>query len=124
MDREEQTRYGVVLEAAAAELRRFLAADHESIQPVAPDRAIGRLSRVGAMQAQQMSLDGRRRQQERLRRIEHALELVGQGTYGSCTRCGEDIGRARLDAIPDTFVCVVCVERLRSRGAGRTPEPS
>jgi DnaK suppressor protein len=123
MDRDEQSRYGAALEEAAAELRRLLAGDQESTQPVAPDRAIGRLSRVGAMQAQQMSLDGRRRQQERLRRIEHALGLVGQGTYGSCTRCGEDIGRARLNAIPDTFLCVVCVERLQSRGSDRKPEP-
>jgi DnaK suppressor protein len=123
MDRDEQSRYGAALKAAAAELRRLLAGDQESTQPVAPDRAIGRLSRVGAMQAQQMSLDGRRRQQERLRRIEHALGLVGQGTYGSCTRCGEDIGRARLNAIPDTFLCVVCVERLQSRGSDRKPEP-
>jgi DnaK suppressor protein len=123
MDRDEQSRYGAALEAAAAELRRLLAGDQESTQPVAPDRAIGRLSRVGAMQAQQMSLDGRRRQQERLRRIEHALGLVGQGTYGSCTRCGEDIGQARLNAIPDTFLCVVCVERLQSRGSDRKPEP-
>ena len=74
MDREEQTRYGAVLEAAAVELRRLLAGAHESTQPVAPDRAIGRLSRVDAMQAHQMSLAGRQR--ERLRRIEHALELV------------------------------------------------
>lgn len=123
MDREEQSGYGAVLEAVAAELRRLLAGDQESTQPVAPDRAIGRLSRVDAMQAQQMSLAGRRRQQERVRRIEHALGLVRQGTYGSCTRCGEAIGRARLDAIPDTFLCMVCVERLQSRGSDRNPEP-
>lgn len=123
MDREEQSGYGAVLEAVAAELRRLLAGDRESTQPVAPDRAIGRLSRVDAMQAQQMSLAGRRRQQERVRRIEHALGLVRQGTYGSCTRCGEAIGRARLDAIPDTFLCMVCVERLQSRGSDRNPEP-
>lgn len=123
MDRDEQSRYGAALEAAAAELRRLLAGDQESTQPVAPDRAIGRLSRVGAMRARQMSLVGRRRERERLRRIEHALGLVGQGTYGSCTRCGEDIGRARLYAIPDTFLCVVCVERLPSRRSHCKPEP-
>jgi DnaK suppressor protein len=123
MDREEQSGYGAVLEAVAAELRRLLAGGQESTQPVAPDRAIGRLSRVDAMQAQQMSLAGRRRQQERVQRIEHALGLVRQGTYGSCTRCGEAIGRARLDAIPDTFLCMVCVEQLQSRGSDRNPEP-
>jgi DnaK suppressor protein len=115
MDRDEQARYAAALEAAAAELRRLLAGDGESTQPVAPDRAIGRLTRVGAMQAQQMSLAGRLRQQQRLLRIGHALELVKQGTYGSCTRCGEDIERARLDAIPDTFVCMPCMEQLPPR---------
>jgi len=115
MDRDQQSRYGVVLEAAAAELRRLLAGDGESTRAVAPDRAIGRLTRVGAMQAQQMSLAGRLRQQQRLLRIGHALDRVRQGTYGSCTRCGEDIERARLDAIPDTFLCMLCVGRLQSR---------
>ena len=115
MDRDQQSRYGVVLEVVAAELRRLLAGDGESTRPVAPDRAIGRLTRVGAMQAQQMSLAGRPRQQQRLLRIGHVLDRVRQGTYGSCTRCGEDIERARLDAIPDTFLCMPCVGRLQSR---------
>jgi len=60
-----------------------------------------------------MSLAGRLRQ--RLLWIGHALERVRQGAYGSCTRCGEDIERARLDAIPDTFVCMPCMGRLQSR---------
>jgi hypothetical protein len=41
----------------------------------------------------------------------------------SCTRCGEAIGQARLDTLPDTFLCVTCVERLQARGSDRNPEP-
>lgn len=115
MNREEQERYRVTLESLAAEIRRRLEGDEEAAQPVTPDRAIGRLTRVEGMQAQQMTLAMRRRRQERLQRIEHALDLIRQECYGACSRCGEDIGAARLDVTPDTFVCLPCMERLQRR---------
>lgn len=115
MNRVEQERYRVALESLAEEIRRRLEGDEEAAQPVPPDRAIGRLTRVEAMQAQQMTLAMRRRRQERLQRIGHALELIRQERYGVCSRCGEDIGAARLDASPDTFLCLPCMERLPRR---------
>ena len=115
MDPDTQHRYRAVLEAVAADLRGRLTSDHEACDPVSPDRAIGRLSRVEAMQAQQLSLAVHRRTQQRLQRVEHALRLIGEGHYGSCTTCGEDIDTARLDVSPDTFVCVPCLDRLQGR---------
>lgn len=115
MTAEEQARYRARLEDTAADLRRRIAAGEDAEQPVTPDRAIGRLTRVEAMQAQQMALALRRRHEQRLQRIERALALITQGAYGTCTRCGEDIALARLDAAPDTFLCVACVEALRGR---------
>ena len=112
---EEQARYRARLEDAAADLRRRITAGEDAEQPVTPDRAIGRLTRVEAMQAQQMALALRRRHEQRLQRIERALGLIAQGAYGVCTRCGDDIAPARLDAAPDTFLCVACVEALRGR---------
>lgn len=108
----EQQHYRPVLERLAEDIRRRLAGT-DTAQPVSPDRAIGRLTRVEAMQAQQLSLAVRRRQQEQLARIDHALALLALGRYGACTKCGEDIDRARLDVNPATFLCVPCIERLR-----------
>lgn len=34
-----------------------------------------------------------------------------------CRECGEDIPRARLDAIPGCGLCVACAEEGQSRGA-------
>lgn len=115
MTRDEQRRYQPLLESIAEELRRRLATTDESQAPVAPDRAIGRLTRVDAMQAQQVALAMRRRQEQRLQRVEHALALIARGEYGACTRCREDIDPARLAVAPDTFVCVACAEQLRAR---------
>jgi DnaK suppressor protein len=113
MDLDEQARYRTILENLASDLRRRLAGSEESAAPVAPDRAIGRLTRQEALQAQQMALAVRRRVHQQLERIERALELIRQGRYGACNRCGDEIGSQRLDIAPDTFLCVPCIERLR-----------
>jgi len=113
MDAHEQAHYRTRLEELAATLRQHLAGSREASAPVAPDRAIGRVTRQEALQAQQMALEVRRRTQQQLQRIEHALELIRQTRYGRCDRCGESIARARLDVAPDTFLCVPCIDRLR-----------
>lgn len=42
--------------------------------------------------------------------IQAALERIEDGTYGICERCGEDIGEARLRAIPEATRCLNCAE--------------
>ena len=43
-----------------------------------------------------------------LRAIEAAIERIEKGTYGICTNCEEEIGLARLKAVPWTSVCIAC----------------
>ena len=45
--------------------------------------------------------------------VEHALERVADGTYGVCTRCGEPIGAARLEAKPAVTTCIACASQQR-----------
>lgn len=40
--------------------------------------------------------------------IDRALEKIGNGTYGSCERCGKAIPKPRLEAIPWAALCVQC----------------
>ena len=47
----------------------------------------GRLSRMDALGAQQMSLAANRRRQETLRRTEAALRRIEDGDYGLCQSC-------------------------------------
>jgi len=46
--------------------------------------------------------------EERLDRVERALEKLDEGTYGTCERCGNPIGADRLEAIPWTRLCITC----------------
>ncbi|MAT93405.1 MAG: dimethylmenaquinone methyltransferase [Halioglobus sp.] len=45
-----------------------------------------------------------------IRVIQAALERIEEGSYGACDACGEDIGEARLRAIPEATRCVNCAE--------------
>jgi DnaK suppressor protein len=40
--------------------------------------------------------------------IDRALLKIDAGTYGRCERCGNDIPRARLEALPHAALCVAC----------------
>jgi RNA polymerase-binding transcription factor DksA len=41
-----------------------------------------------------------------LRKIETALGRMEEGTYGTCTRCGKPIEKARLKALPYVELCL------------------
>lgn len=40
--------------------------------------------------------------------IDEALKRVEDGSYGSCTLCGKQIPKKRLNALPHTELCIVC----------------
>ena len=49
--------------------------------------------------------------QEARRRLDALADAAGRidaGTYGVCQRCGSEIGRERLSALPDATRCVDC----------------
>lgn len=53
-----------------------------------------------------------------LRAIDAALDAIGDGSYGMCADCGEEIPAARLKAQPLAVRCVACEEKAeRKRGS-------
>ncbi len=45
---------------------------------------------------------------EEIKAIQAAFARMDAGDYGTCVRCGEPIGEARLDALPYTPFCRDC----------------
>lgn len=81
-------------------------------KPVELDQnRIGRLSRMDAMQVQQMALEASRRRQHRLLKISGALHRIDSGEYGDCFICGEEIADQRLFADPANTRCIGCVDK-------------
>jgi DnaK suppressor protein len=52
----------------------------------------------------------RGREKTFLKKIDHALSKIEDGTFGICEDCGEPIHIKRLDARPETTLCIRCKE--------------
>jgi len=72
---------------------------------------MGRLSRMDALQGQQMAQASERRRKDMITRIEGALRRIENGDYGTCFVCGEDIDTARLNIDPTATRCIDCVNQ-------------
>lgn len=71
-------------------------------------QAVGRLSRMDALQNQAMArATGVRRQTER-RRLRAALARIEAGAFGDCEECGEAIAPGRLRLDPAATRCIDC----------------
>ncbi|MBT8146997.1 MAG: TraR/DksA family transcriptional regulator [Gammaproteobacteria bacterium] len=72
--------------------------------------SVGRLSRMDAMQGQQMALEAERRRKQDLRLIKAALDRIEKDEFGYCVSCGEYIGNGRLNINPMAIRCINCSE--------------
>ena len=80
--------------------------------PVELDQArVGRLSRMDAIQAQQMARASSRRRLVERGRIAAALGRIDEGGYGYCLSCGDPIAEKRLAIDPAATQCVDCATR-------------
>lgn len=65
--------------------------------------AVSRLNDVGVVDSLNASVE----------RVERALAKLAEGTYGTCDVCGGEIGAPRLEAQPESVVCVGCARTAR-----------
>jgi len=96
------------LEVLAEEIKSDLASNSDDAGIVELDSSIGRLSRMDAMQHQQMALELKRRRENQLLRIENAYKRMDEGRYGVCGKCRKPIDEARLEVFPDVVTCISC----------------
>lgn len=52
-----------------------------------------------------------------LSEVEGALVRIDDGSYGTCSNCGEPIGWPRLNAQPTAERCIACQEKVEKRAA-------
>lgn len=80
----------------------------ELVRPVAPDDAIGRLTRMEAINSKSINEAKLGDAKSRLVLLEMALAMVDEPGFGTCIECGDDIPLARLQLMPETTICVEC----------------
>ena len=98
------------LEALRDELEELLDLSKSGARPVSLDEPIGRLSRMDAMQQQELTKASRRQHEQRLLQVRAALQRIEEETFGACRRCEEPIALPRLEARPEAPFCLDCQE--------------
>lgn len=71
---------------------------------IAYDENFADSGQVAAEQGENRALIGQL--EDTLTEVERALAKLDEGTYGRCEVCGNEIGEARLEAMPATRYCI------------------
>ena len=108
MEKSEKDKYFRLLQDSLSEVEGYLKSSEDAAAAVAPDKGLGRLSRMEAMQDQQLVLEMRRRKKRQLVEIRSALDRLQNGGFGYCILCQKEIGVDRLEAFPEVPTCVSC----------------
>ena len=82
----------------------------EITKPVAPDDAIGRLSRMDNIVNNSVNIAALSKAESRLAGLEYVLRNIDDSEFGYCMECGAPIPHARLMAMPGATLCVKCAE--------------
>jgi RNA polymerase-binding transcription factor len=99
------------IEKAIEAQRTLIASLTETSKPVAPDNAIGRLSRMEALNDRAVSEASLNAARHKLSRLETALGKVDQPDFGICVNCDKPIPPGRILLMPEATFCVPCAEK-------------
>jgi DnaK suppressor protein len=92
-------------------LERSMKTNGNGKPPELDQGAVGRLSRIEAIQNQGLTRDLHERERLQLDQVSAALQRIDNGSYGLCTTCREPIRFERLVVFPETRTCNGCGER-------------
>ena len=87
----------------------------ESANPVSPDNAIGRLSRLEAISARNVNKSALTQAKGRLAGLKLAQAGLNEPEFGLCLECGEPIPLPRILLMPHSKMCVACAEEAESQ---------
>ena len=83
----------------------------EFTQPISPDNAIGRVSRMDAINNKSIYDASMQNTKALLKRLNQALKLKDDPNFGICTVCKKSIPFERLKIRPDIRFCVNCLNK-------------
>jgi len=78
------------------------------IKPIAPDCAIGRISRMDAINNKSVTEAALRQSEKKLNALQYMNGSIGNKNFGLCQRCKKPIPIARLLFMPQSRFCVNC----------------
>ena len=82
----------------------------QNIKPIAPDNAIGRISRMDAIINKNVMEASLIQAENRAKKLRQALSNLTSPDFGICIKCGDTIPVGRILIMPETLFCVHCAQ--------------
>lgn len=80
----------------------------EMTQPIAPENAIGRISRMDAINNKSINEAALLKAENKLKNLELAIEKMKDADFGICLKCSDKIPIQRIMLVPQSRFCVKC----------------
>jgi len=104
----ERKEISEIIVSQIGELEQEIESLKANTAPVEPDRAIGRLTRMDAIQAKEINEAVLRRAKLKLSKLRNALGRLENPDFGDCSVCEEPIPMERMRLLPESTRCVEC----------------
>ncbi len=80
----------------------------ELTKPVAPDEAIGRISRMDAINNKSVTEASLRKAEQKLQNLQRVHSQLGTKDFGLCLSCKKPIPLGRIIIRPESLYCINC----------------
>ncbi len=97
-----------LLETEIGKMEKKVRQYEELCRPIAPDDAIGRVSRMDAINNKGVMEAALRKAGERLHGLKRNLDKLGNKDFGLCPSCNRPIAIQRIILAPESAFCVLC----------------
>lgn len=80
----------------------------EQTAPISPENAIGRISRMDAINNKSVNEASLRQARQKLTKLHLALDRIDEADFGICVQCKQPIPIGRIMLVPQAIRCVHC----------------
>ncbi|WP_319590243.1 TraR/DksA C4-type zinc finger protein [uncultured Draconibacterium sp.] len=94
--------------AEIAKTEKLIQEYSELTKPVEPENAIGRISRMDAINNKSVTEATLRKAKDKLEKLKFALSKVDDDDFGLCVKCKKSIPLGRILIMPQALTCVSC----------------
>lgn len=108
MDDVQRTEIGNQIKKEIQKTEEVIVEYKEVTQPISPENAIGRLSRMDAINNKSVVEAALRKAEEKLSALKFLAGKINDEDFGLCARCKNPIPFPRMLFMPQSAFCVNC----------------
>ncbi|HMC01974.1 MAG TPA: TraR/DksA C4-type zinc finger protein [Flavobacteriaceae bacterium] len=108
MTKEELQNIEELIKKEIQNAERLIENYKDLTKPIAPENAIGRVSRMDAINNKSINEAALKKAQQKLKNLQIALSNINDSGFGNCAKCNNSIPIGRILLVPQSRFCVNC----------------